>query len=1176
MRSYFVKALLISRHGEGRHVIDRPSQLHGLRFVTGLILAFLSFLLVPLVSAQDSAAISGTVTDPSGAVVAGANITANNSDTGLERTTITDSAGRYGLFSLPVGPYEVHVKQSGFPEAVRLGIHLVVGQDAEVDIALRLGQAAERITVNEDAPPVSVTNGDISGLVGEQQVKDLPLNGRSFDELMTLNPGVVNFTWEKTGALVGVSNSTTANMFSVSGNRPQQNLFLLNGVEYTGAAENNMTPGGASGQLLGVDAVREFNILRDSYGAEYGMHPGAQVIIVTQSGSNNWHGSLYEFLRNNALDAPNYFDQGSAPPFKRNQFGVSFGGPVQKDKTFFFTNYEGFRQSLNQTSVAVIPDNNSYIEAPRVSPVVGQLGLMNLWPQAPCPTCAGYNPANDSTTPQYAQLHGSGNFYTVTDPITLQPVSYGIYNYYSTPLQTIREDFGTTRLDHVFSSSNSAAAIYTIDDSASLTTTPIDPYSTDIIDLREQVFSLQGTHVFSANLVNTARFGYSRAAYYFTGEPTPNTPAASVAPFLSDAPTVGAVVVGGSQASNSPTQVGLAGSNNGSNLHLARNIYTYADQIAIDRGRHQITAGFSLQQFQSNEELALSQYGQMTFTGLPALIDGTASILYTPQPSPMSWRALFGGFYGEDAIHVSRRLTFTIGLRAETSTGWNEAFGRASNYPIVNNVAQCTLTAGTTNQCFPTTGKNFFTDNRAKFLPEPRVGLAWSPFGSKTVMRAGFGISNDLQDALGYRADQNGPDNATYTIAACTNAAGSTGCISGLHLPITANATSFTGTLVPGGVQPDMFTPTIQTWSLRIERELSPNTSLSVGYVGEHGYHELIGVDENAPQPVGCTGAQCQVTLTTTSSTGAVTTVPYTAPTGSPFIALTSAGAAPAKPNSHIAQTWTWMSEGDSSYNALQVDFKRRFSRALALRGIYTWSKVLDDGDSYNGTAAGNAPGLVANPYDIRADWGLGTYDVRNVGVVTASCDLPFGHGRHWLSSSNGVVSTLVSGWSTNTIVTAQSGFPFTPQLSYNPSNDGDTRNPVRPFLNPNFTGPVIVGSPNEWFNPAAFAAPPSNSGLFGNVPRDGFIGPGLATWDFSALKETRLREKLTLQFRAEIFNLLNRANFNTPNLITYVQAANTSTGGATTTPIPSGLNGSITSTSTASRQVQFGLKLLW
>ena len=323
--------------------MGRPSQLHGLRFVTVLILAFLSFALAPLVSAQDSAAISGTVTDPSGAIVAGANVTATNADTGMVRTMVTDNTGRYRVVSLPVGLYEVHVKQSGFPEAVRMGINLVVGQDAEVDIALRLGQATERITVNEDAPPVSVTNADISGLVGEQQVKDLPLNGRSFDLLMTLNPGVVNFTWEKTGGLVGISNSTTANMFSVSGNRPQQNLFLLNGIEYTGAAENNMTPGGASGQLLGIDAVREFNLLRDSYSAEYGKKPGGQVSIVTQSGTNQWHGSVYEFLRNNALDARNYFDAGSsAPPFKRNQFGISAGGPIQKDKTFFFIQLRGF------------------------------------------------------------------------------------------------------------------------------------------------------------------------------------------------------------------------------------------------------------------------------------------------------------------------------------------------------------------------------------------------------------------------------------------------------------------------------------------------------------------------------------------------------------------------------------------------------------------------------------------------------------------------------------------------------------------------------------------------------------------------------------------------------------------------------------------------------------------
>jgi hypothetical protein len=292
---------------------------------TAFLTLLLCFLCASFGSAQLSATLSGIVKDQSGASVTGADVTARNVDTGLSRSTATDQTGRYQLTALPVGQYELRAKKTGFAEGIRTGIRLVVGQDASADLSLRLGAVSEEIKVNDDAALVSVTTQDISGLVGERQVKDLPLNGRSYDLLLTLNPGIVNFTGEKTGG-IGVSNSTTGNNFAVSGNRPQQNLFLLNGVEYTGAAENNMQPGGTSQQLLGVDAVREFNVLRDSYGAEYGKRPGGQVIIVTQSGSNQIHGSAYEFLRNNALDAPNYFDQGSAPPFQRNQFGASLGG----------------------------------------------------------------------------------------------------------------------------------------------------------------------------------------------------------------------------------------------------------------------------------------------------------------------------------------------------------------------------------------------------------------------------------------------------------------------------------------------------------------------------------------------------------------------------------------------------------------------------------------------------------------------------------------------------------------------------------------------------------------------------------------------------------------------------------------------------------------------------------
>ena len=268
--------------------------------------------------------------------------------------------------------------------------------------------------------------------------------------------------------------------------------------------------------------------------------------------------------------------------------------------------------------------------------------------------------------------------------------------------------------------------------------------------------------------------------------------------------------------------------------------------------------------------------------------------------------------------------------------------------------------------------------------------------------------------------------------------------------------------------------------------------------------------------------------------------------------------------NPALGNPWSWFSEGVSSYNALLLDVTHRFSKGFTLRGVYTWSKALDDGDSLNATAAGNAPGLVMNPFDLHADWGPATYDVRNVAVINGTYELPLGSGRSFATWHGGWRNTLASGWSLNSILTLQDGFPFTPQLSFNPSNNGDTRNPVRPSLNPAFSGPVILGSPNQYFNPSAFVVPPN--GTYGNVGRNTFIGPGLATLDFSLLKDTRITEKLGLQFRAEFFNILNHANFNTPNLITYTSA----------TGAPSPTAGVITSTSTTSRQIQFGLKLIW
>ncbi len=588
----------------------------------------------------------------------------------------------------------------------------------------------------------------------------------------------------------------------------------------------------------------------------------------------------------------------------------------------------------------------------------------------------------------------------------------------------------------------------------------------------------------------------------------------------------------------------MAGSNNGSNLHIARNLFTFEDRVTLTRGRHQFSVGVWAQRFQSNETIALSQFGQATFTSLTTFLTGvTSTFLYDPAPTEMNWRSFFGAIYAEDVIRLTPNFTVSLGFRGESSTGWNEAHGRVANYTFTDGVIPST----------PHIGDNLFSTNNSKFLPQPRIGLAWSPWGHGTVVRGGFGMYNDLRDALGYRADQNAPFNSTFSIPAFQ--------VSKFPIDPTARVPA-TAKLVPGGVQPNLYSPTLISWSLRVEHEISPNTTLTVGYIGSHGYHEITGVDANEPIPTICPASPCPAVYPTGGTTGFPAGSPLAGapvPAGSFFI---PSGAPNANPT--LANTWTWFSIATSTYNALQVDLRRRFAHGFLMRAAYTFSRAIDTGDSVNQTTANNAVALLSNPFDIAADKGLATFDVRHIVTINALYTLPFGHGQRYGNDVSGWTGNLIEGWSASSIITAQSGFPFTPQLSYNPSNNGDTRNPVRPFVNPDFTGPVVTGNPNQWFNPAAFIAPPTKLGFCGNSGRDTFTGPGLATWDFSVLKDTKLRERLNLQFRAELFNLLNRANFNTPNLITFTPSG------------VSGTAGAITSTSTTARQVQFALKLLW
>jgi hypothetical protein len=1035
--------------------------------------------------------LTGTVKDPSGAALSGAAITVRNVETGAERRLATDSAGRYSAPSIAVGGYEVTASQAGFTSQLRTGIILVVGQTTVVDFTLPIGEFKQVVTVEEKPSPVVVSTQQSAGLVSERQVKDLPLNGRSYDELMALNPAVVNYTSERSGG-VGTSNSSVGNMFAVEGRRPQENLFLLNGVEYTGASEINNTPGGASGQLLGVEAVREFNVVAENYGAEYGKRPGGQVSIVTASGSNQLHGSLYDFLRNSALDARNFFDQGSIPEFQRDEFGVALGGPLKKDKLFVFGNYEGFRQNLGLSDVTLVPDSNA-----RVGLIPGSNGGL---------TNVGVTPAAAALLSLWPAENGPD-------------LGSGIGEAFSHPMQRIREDFGTTRMDYNISNRDSLFGVYTVDDSADHTPSA-NPLSLVVESMREQVASVQEQHVFSPTLLNTARFGFSRASYYFTGETPVNVPG-----WVTGDP-IGAVVIGGGTASNGASQITLAGTNAGSNLTAVRNLFTYDDHVALTHGIHQLSFGVWFQRVEANDNLAQDQYGQASFGSLTAFLQGSISTFTViPSPTPLGWRSLESAFFAQDAIKVRPNLELRVGLRVESTDGWNESHGRASNYGYSDGVIE-------TN---PLVGDSAFTVNRARFLPEPRAGLAWDPFGkSKTVIHAGFGIYRALLDNLDYRLDQTAPFNSTISIKNTS--------LTGLE--ITPGTPAPAGSKIsPSGVQPDAYTPTVISWSLKVEQQIAPDTTLTVGYVGSHGYHEMLSLDANEPFPTICPASPCPSSL-------AAGTIYY--PTG----------AALANPN--LANTTTWASEGISSYNALQVDVSRRFSHGLQFRGAYTFSKSLDDGTAWNTSVGANAPAFVMFPQDPKLDWGPSASNVRNLAVINATYELPIGAGKSLLTGARGWQQKLAGGWTIGAIETLQSGFPFTPQLGYNPSNNGDSRDPVRPEWNRAFTGNLILGGPNQYFNPNAFLAP--TTGTYGNVGRDTLVGPGLAELDFSVLKSAALGERAHLQFRAEFFNILNRANLGTPNEVVFSSAS--------TTPAPTA--GVITSTSTTSRQIQFGVKVLW
>jgi hypothetical protein len=1074
-------------------------------------LAYLGFVLAALLALLPAriahaqvvgGSISGTVTDATGAAIPNAHVLVHNDETGNERQLLTGPDGRYAAPSIPVGTYTVSAKADGFGDKNRTGIPLSVGQSQNINLALSAADVAQTITVKDTPAVVNLSTQQTAGLVDERQVKDLPLNGRSYDQLITLNPATVNYTAQRSGS-IGTSNSSVGNMFAVSGRRPQDNLYLLNGIEYTGASLINVTPGGTSGQLLGVEAVREFNVITDTYSASLGKRQGAQVSIVTASGTNNVHGSVYEFVRNSFFDARNYFDPTRIPEFQRNNFGAGLGGPMRKDKLFLFANYEGYRQNLGVTDVTLVPDNNARLGlVPNATGILtpvklgsGVSGLLNLWPVQNGPEL----------------LSATG-------------LPTGIAEAFASAPQHIREDFGTARFDANINDRDSTFAVYTIDDSGATTPTQ-DPYSLVSESLREQVASLQEQHLFSPRLLNTGRIGFSRANFYFLG----SLPAAiqAVTPsFLPGKPT-GAVVIAGSTASNGASTITTAGANVGSNNATTRNLFTFDDHIFYTRGKQQIEAGGWLQFLESNDNLAQDQYGQASFNTLTTFLQGNiATFTYAPRTTELGWRSTFVDGYIEDTIKVLANLEIRAGIRSESTDGFNASHGRAAVYGFTNGVINST----------PTTGSAGLTTDRAKFLPEPRLGLSYDPFSTgKTVVRASFGLHHALLDTLDYRFDQAAPFNTVYATKASTvaNPTGGPGSSTGVS---------------PSTVQSDINTPSVLAWTLRVEQQVAPNTSLTIGYVGSHGYHQILSGDLNEPASI-------------------------IEPNGTIYYPTTI------KANPSLANTTSWFSQGSSSYNALEVDLRRSLANGLAFRANYTYARNLDDGSAWNTSVSANTPAFVEYPNNAALDWGPAATDIRNLAAFNASYDLPMGRNRLWLANASPLANAAVSGWTLSAIATLESGFPFSPQLGYNPTGSGDSRNPVRPNLNPAFTGPLYTQGTTaqrvaQYFKPSAFSAPAY--GTVGNLSRDSLTGPGYNDLDLSLSKTTQLNERVRVQFRAEFFNILNHTNLGTPSETVFSSGPTQGTAAQQSAAAALSPTAGVVTSAATTRQIQLGLKLLF
>jgi hypothetical protein len=1102
-----------------------------------LWLVFILFSTATLVGQTFRGTILGSVTDPSGAVVAGATVKVRNVGTGLERTTTTSADGSYSVPELPVGTYSVTISLTGFQTAVTNNVEVNVATERRVDAQLKTGQVTQMVEVSGgDLPQIETQTNDLGGVLTSKSVEDLPVNGRDYTKLIFLNPGVA-------GSPDQITDSPGSfGEFSMNGARGRSNNYLLDGTDMNDGYRNDpaINQGGVfavPSAILPIGAIEEMKVL-SNFQPEYGRNAGAVVNIVTKSGSNNWHGELFEYFRNDALDARNYFNfEHQRSPFHNNQFGGSLGGPIVKDKTFFYMNYEGQRETVGTVTLACVPDPNTIaadilLNGPP-NPVTA--AMLKFWP---APNIPGATSNNSGCT---GGPNGSSNASLITPS----------YNNLSSVIG---------KIDHYFNQNNILTGRYFFGDSTqsfplALTASGGQlPGFNTITPTRVQLVSLSYSRTMGTK-VNELRYGWNRFAEGFFPQDA-NFHPSSIG--LCAASSTADCAGGGMHDSGLPITL-VSVTPTGANSFFAQPGTTSGDPRArVDTnsqfienfswkmGKHDLKAGFEFRRSSINQQEFQKYFrGRLKFADLSSFLQGTpegggfGSLQYSGNSTRRHTSENGYGLYLQDSFRVTPRITLNYGLRWDYYGIVKEKNNLFANFLVSSFDPVSDTGSGALTQVGASGLSRLYEPDYKDF--SPRASIAWDVTGKgKTVVRVGAGLFYDAfsQDIFlghlpypAYYAP--GPAYGNFGSAPITSAG-----LSSDSATITAGVPVY-GPSNCALVECDIFavdrhikTPYMENYNINIQQQLTSKTTLQIGYVGSQGHRLFRFYDLNQPNQATITACD----LGTLAACAGAPTI-HSGGVPRPF-GTAGVGAI------YVFQE---KSTGKSNYNSLQVSYKINGWHGITSAVNYVYSKSLDNSSDLEDFVVNAAqPQDSNNP---QREYGPSNFNIPHRLTWVFAYELP---------NRGGSMQRLKNGWGLESTVSLQSGQPFT--LNYNGEDDysggGDF------FDRPDVVGPIVYHkrNPATFLDLSAFAMPCTSNGAlsgfasdcvpgtrhYGNLGRNALVGPTYKQWDFALYKNTGIGERLKVQFRAEFFNVLNHPNFSSPLLPAFIAdpASNLSNGG--------------------------------